>query len=612
MKISFEEELDRRSLILEKENISANEYVYPMLAHNQIQELLPVRIKSKNGENCLSYDVTSGISLTDTFAARSMNSSEVRRVLFGLRDAVSSLAGCLLDSRDLCLDPDEIFLFSSPECVRFCFVPHLSETQAHSVRQLSEFLLRHADHSDSTAVELVYSFYEEVSRENYSLSDILRQLLSQAEVPDGSGDKARKADSSTLAGRNYSNNPVRNNSGSADQMSGFNVKSGQPSFGRPSGGRSVSRQPDFSLSAEEYASPGRTFSEKNTASGKGADGRWQSESSPPNRSAAMPKQTGRSIGRHGSSGSTSGSRDTGRNTAGAHSANRNAVSRRTKGRNRGRTASAALRKRRGSGTGAARQSGSKRRSGFQKHRTLIILCACTAVVAVAVSIIFHFDLVQIAGMGFLCAAAVWLIYGSLHSRSADVNNVWADELADEPDDDTFYQNLLHEMYQTDNAGPGMTAAGTARAGTSAPDSHQSGTYASMEKDSATPDGATRLVSGAETSVPLLISDHPGTVQNISLEKGHLLIGKNEAKVDVVLNSSVISRIHARLDYSQEDGLTVTDLFSTNGTFVGGRRLEANRPATLTNGQRLSFANLSFRVLLPEQSADQLEKVSKAD
>lgn len=360
-------------------------------------------------------------------------------------------------------------------------------------------------------------------------------------------------------------------------------------------------------------------------------------------------------------------RSSGRNAADSHSRNRKGST--TGNRRRGYRNKAS----------AAQQSGSRRKSSFQKHRTLIILCACTAAAAAAVSIIFRFDLVQIAGMGFLCVAAVWLIYGSLHNRSADVNNVWADELADEPDDDTFYQNLLHEMYQTDAAGLGASTAqspaaaaqnsisassasvpfspsqssyfGQAPASSSSlprrpaqdfrqqasaysntatgssmavSDPYSSGPrqggpgtsgssvdFASLEKDGAIPDGATRLVSGAEPAMPLLISDHPGTIQNIFLEKGHLLIGKNEAKVDVVLNSSVISRIHARLDYSQEDGLTVTDLFSTNGTFVNGRRLEANRPATLTNGQRLSFADLSFRVLLPNLY-DRSETVSKVD
>jgi hypothetical protein len=50
----------------------------------------------------------------------------------------------------------------------------------------------------------------------------------------------------------------------------------------------------------------------------------------------------------------------------------------------------------------------------------------------------------------------------------------------------------------------------------------------------------------------------------------------------------ISRLHARIERAG-DGLSVTDLDSTNGTFLNGRRLPPNVPTTAEPGDLIRFA-----------------------
>lgn len=51
---------------------------------------------------------------------------------------------------------------------------------------------------------------------------------------------------------------------------------------------------------------------------------------------------------------------------------------------------------------------------------------------------------------------------------------------------------------------------------------------------------------------------------------------------VVLDENGVSRLHARLDYDHEQ-VTVTDLGSTNGTYVNRQRIEAHKPRRLKSG-----------------------------
>jgi len=57
----------------------------------------------------------------------------------------------------------------------------------------------------------------------------------------------------------------------------------------------------------------------------------------------------------------------------------------------------------------------------------------------------------------------------------------------------------------------------------------------------------------------------------------------------------VSRGHARI-HVEDDSLYVTDLGSTNGTFLGGKRLEPNTPTLIGKGDELLLGRLAVQVL----------------
>ena len=59
---------------------------------------------------------------------------------------------------------------------------------------------------------------------------------------------------------------------------------------------------------------------------------------------------------------------------------------------------------------------------------------------------------------------------------------------------------------------------------------------------------------------------------IEFEKFPFLVGKRKEDVDYVLADYSASRVHARF-LSQEDGIYIEDLNSTNGTFKNGLRMQ---------------------------------------
>ena len=72
------------------------------------------------------------------------------------------------------------------------------------------------------------------------------------------------------------------------------------------------------------------------------------------------------------------------------------------------------------------------------------------------------------------------------------------------------------------------------------------------------------------------------------------IGTQEGLCDYVLDKSTVSRLHVRIDETEE-GYRVTDLNSTNGTFVNGRPLDANGTALIQPGDEIGVADLRFQL-----------------
>jgi pSer/pThr/pTyr-binding forkhead associated (FHA) protein len=77
-------------------------------------------------------------------------------------------------------------------------------------------------------------------------------------------------------------------------------------------------------------------------------------------------------------------------------------------------------------------------------------------------------------------------------------------------------------------------------------------------------------------------------QALQLARPAMLIGRG-ADSDVVLAEQGISRQHARLEQDAQ-GWTVTDLGTTNGTFVNGRRIPSREPVPLQPGDRLQIGS----------------------
>ncbi len=100
---------------------------------------------------------------------------------------------------------------------------------------------------------------------------------------------------------------------------------------------------------------------------------------------------------------------------------------------------------------------------------------------------------------------------------------------------------------------------------------------------------------AEFSVSMLISGiNTPTCATYIVTKPEFVLGKSDSCDAALSFSEEISREHAKISWSP-DGYTLTDMNSTNGTFLNGVMLRPGEPQALVPGDRIGISTFLFSV-----------------
>ena len=487
MEVSYQRDLNHNYMVIPDACVSGDEYTVRMLEQNRIAGLLSLRTRKMDGKIFLYYEIASKQPLTHLYETHTMGKKEIEGLLYGIREILERMRQYLLDGAELLFCPEYVFIDLDTGSVWLCYMPgsaKMEESGQSGFRELSEFLLKRLDHGDRGAVDLGYELFERVSRDNFSLQDVLRAVASQRNRTEEKAEKlSEKEAEAKYRGEN-------------------------------------SREQD------------------SMRTGKQEGERWE--------------QDGRLNGRQTPQG----------------------VQGRKKEKSR-----------------AKRQTeAQKQKKGKKRLRNIILCGAAVGLIMLAFGAVVYFaglDLTQTGGLAFLCLAVVWGVYSAVSSRKERKRKIWPDD--EEEDEEEFLEALMNQAYcqekkpeEISNV-PGWSTGG------------KEGEKPRVSPWEQEPGGETRCLAETEMRKQIrLVSQEPEKYPDLELSMETALLGKKKDQVDIWIGRDAVSRIHARLDRTGEGGF-VTDLNSMNGTFLNGERLKPNEKRPLCHGDRISFANLHYRV-----------------
>ncbi|RHA48719.1 FHA domain-containing protein [Blautia obeum] len=214
MYAEYKRDVSHNYLILrEEEKVNTASYQVRMLTGNVIPSILKCRLQGLDGNLLFYYDITSRQSLASFYEQRKFHRKDLHMLFCGFIRVMEEMAEFLMNTDQLLLCSEYIFLDIEKREVKFCCLPDYHHPIQEQFRELTEYLLPRLDHEDFQAVSMGYGVYRKAMETGFQLEHIKEAIYQNREVTEKSNDREST--------QNREQKPPENN---LDSMDNFGEK----------------------------------------------------------------------------------------------------------------------------------------------------------------------------------------------------------------------------------------------------------------------------------------------------------------------------------------------------------------------------------------------------
>lgn len=181
MKTYYKRDLKNTYMIIEEEEAEKEDYQMEMLRENAILGILPVEVKHIDNTNHYCYEVSGKLSLETKYEKTKLTFTDMKQLVNDLLETMKELEKYMLQGECLLLQPEQIF------CAKnrffFCYYPANELDVKEEFHRLTEFFVRQVDYQDKEGVHMAYTIHKATMEENYSLIQIMEDILIEEVVP---------------------------------------------------------------------------------------------------------------------------------------------------------------------------------------------------------------------------------------------------------------------------------------------------------------------------------------------------------------------------------------------------------------------------------------------
>ncbi len=176
-------ELNRKYIRVTGDVLSqTDDFRFRMLLSNCIEGIIPMQIRSINGEREIYFDVTDREPLEKTAEAPVFGRTEIRELFGEIMKVSVGIERFLIDENSLIMKPDMIFRNLKTGKYEFVCVPDVSSPERCSNGTLVDFMrfiVSRIDTSDEVLTESVYGLYDMAVLDNVSISAMYEILMGE-------------------------------------------------------------------------------------------------------------------------------------------------------------------------------------------------------------------------------------------------------------------------------------------------------------------------------------------------------------------------------------------------------------------------------------------------
>lgn len=174
-KVEYSRSINQCNLIITAEESKEIEKdSMEMFRYNKIPHFLQFHTQKKDDAIQFFYDITGMQTLEQILEYQSLNYQFVKKILNSFDQACIQAANYMLTENDIVLLPELLFIHAELNEVVYCYLPGNQIHICIQFKKFMEYLMRHLDHKDKQAVQLVYGVYQQVAEEKSALHSVLK------------------------------------------------------------------------------------------------------------------------------------------------------------------------------------------------------------------------------------------------------------------------------------------------------------------------------------------------------------------------------------------------------------------------------------------------------
>lgn len=200
-------------------------YHIKMISHNNFRYLINAKAFVVDDKTTINYDITSKRALSALYGKNMITSQVIYALIRDVKEMSKELSNYMLDINNICLDMDKIMYDKVENSYKFIYYP-VSEGDFNSkITTLCEDLIQYVDYTDRYSVECAYKIYGIVKEDNFSFDDMLDVFASgnannynsfNNQMNNAGNMNNQVFNNMDNGGEYYNNNPYGNNDGIND------------------------------------------------------------------------------------------------------------------------------------------------------------------------------------------------------------------------------------------------------------------------------------------------------------------------------------------------------------------------------------------------------------
>lgn len=182
--ISYKRGLDHNFLIIKENNEDNNDYQITMLEENIINGFLRFSKKINDGFLYYCYEISSMQPIKRFFENKTINVSQLIKILNGIVNAFTSAHEYMLDENCITLNPSFIYMNVETYDIGLILIPSLKSTFQKEFTTLAEFILDRVDHQDNNAVIPAYNLFKLIRTDSFTIQSIESIIKTNTNIND--------------------------------------------------------------------------------------------------------------------------------------------------------------------------------------------------------------------------------------------------------------------------------------------------------------------------------------------------------------------------------------------------------------------------------------------